>query len=60
MADVVARNIRENGSSRMFLDGSGRAVVALQSVAIGRGEYLPGWRWSVHAGPQTATAPSVT
>jgi uncharacterized cupin superfamily protein len=28
-------------------------VVILNSVAIGRGEYRPGWRWSKHAGPQT-------
>jgi len=28
-------------------------VVVLKSVAIGRGEYLPGWNWSQHAGAQT-------
>jgi len=35
------------------LDDGTRAVVRLPSIAIGRGEYLPGWRWSRHAGPQT-------
>ena len=25
----------------------------LESMTIGRGEYLPGWRWSVHVGRQT-------
>ncbi|HEX2808240.1 MAG TPA: cupin domain-containing protein [Kineosporiaceae bacterium] len=25
----------------------------MPSVVLGRGEYLPGWRWSRHAGPQT-------
>lgn len=35
------------------MDGSKRTVVILDSVAIGHGEYLPGWRWSKHVGPQT-------
>jgi quercetin dioxygenase-like cupin family protein len=38
-----------------FLDGSKRSRIILESVAIGRGEYLPGWRWSAHAGRQTGT-----
>lgn len=38
---------------RTFLDGSRRSVVRLATCAVGRGEYLPGWRWSLHAGPQT-------
>ncbi len=28
-------------------------MTALESAAIGIGEYLPGWKWSEHAGPQT-------
>ncbi len=28
-------------------------MAVLESAAVGRGEYLPGWRWSEHAGPQT-------
>ena len=39
--------------SWMFLDGSTRVAVVLESVAIGRGEYLPGWRWSVHVGAKS-------
>lgn len=38
---------------RTFLDGSKRSVAILDSVAIGRGEYLPGWKWSEHVGKQT-------
>ena len=38
---------------RTFIDGSKRCVTKLLSVTIGRGVYNPGWRWSVHAGPQT-------
>lgn len=36
-----------------FLDGSKRSATILESIAIGRGEYLPGWKWSEHAGPIT-------
>jgi hypothetical protein len=53
MADITAKNLDNAENSRVFLDGSKRTVVVLQSIAIGRGEYLPGWKWSEHAGPQT-------
>jgi len=33
-----------------FLDGSTRKAVVLENVAIGKGEYLPGWRWSKDVG----------
>jgi quercetin dioxygenase-like cupin family protein len=51
MTDVVAGPPTD--CHRRFLDDSTRAVIALSSVVVGRGEYLPGWRWSRHAGPQT-------
>lgn len=38
---------------REFLDGSTRSGVQLHTAAIGLGHYRPGWRWSLHAGPQT-------
>ena len=53
MADITAKNLDSAENSRTFLDGSKRTVVVLGSVAIGRGEYLPGWKWSKHARPQT-------
>jgi hypothetical protein len=34
-----------------FLDESERAAVNLGRVAIGRGNYRPGWRWSQHVQP---------
>jgi hypothetical protein len=34
-----------------FLDGSERGVVRLRDVAIGRGVYQPGWRWSQDVQP---------
>jgi quercetin dioxygenase-like cupin family protein len=36
-----------------FLDGSKRTAGILETVAIGKGEYLPGWRWSTHTGKIT-------
>jgi len=53
MANVIVKNIENSENSRTFLDGSKRNVVILNTAAIGRGEYLPGWKWSKHAGPQT-------
>ncbi len=53
MTDVTVKNIENLENSRTFLDGSKRTMVILKTVAIGRGEYLPGWKWSVHAGSQT-------
>ena len=38
---------------REFLDGSRRSEITLDTMRIGHGTYLPGWRWSLHAGPQT-------
>jgi hypothetical protein len=56
MADIVVENLRNEASSRVFVDGSTRAESRLPSMSIGRGTYLPGWRWSEHAGPQTGKA----
>ena len=53
MTDVVAKNLQESVDARIFVDGSKRTLAVLESAAVGRGEYLPGWRWSEHAGPQT-------
>lgn len=44
--------------ARCFLDGSRRSVVKLDTMVIGLGTYLPGWRWSLHAGPQSGRASS--
>lgn len=51
MDDIVAKTL-DAAKSWTFLDGSTRTAVVLGSVAIGRGDYHAGWRWSVHAGPQ--------
>lgn len=39
--------------TRRFLDGSARSHTLLRTAAVGYGTYQPGWRWSLHAGPQT-------
>jgi len=49
----LAKNLDSAEKTWTFLDGSKRSAVILESVAIGRGEYLPGWRWSIHVGKET-------
>ena len=51
--DPITKSLSPGDKSWTFLDGSKRSAVILGSVAIGRGEYLPGWRWSLHVGKQT-------
>lgn len=53
MSSIVSGNPASSESIRQFLDGSTRSYTLLESAAIGFGVYQPGWRWSVHAGPQT-------
>jgi hypothetical protein len=45
--------INDPEKSWTFLDGSKRTAVFLETVAIGRGEYLPGWKWSQDVGKMT-------
>lgn len=47
-------NLNDSNLSWTFLDGSTRTAVILESVAIGKGKYLPGWQWSKHAGAMTS------
>ena len=53
MEKTVVVNPKSVTVPRRFLDGSHRGVAILPSAAIGWGEYLPGWKWSEHAGKQT-------
>jgi len=52
-SDIHIGNLKTSNNIRKFLDGSSRVHVLLRSVAIGFGTYKPGWKWSLHAGPQT-------
>ncbi len=50
---IVKGNPNTEGNKRVFIDGSTRSYAVLRTAAIGFGTYEPGWRWSLHAGPQT-------
>ncbi len=53
MEAIVSAAAQNLQTKHEFLDGSTRSFALLRSVAVGLGVYQPGWRWSVHAGPQT-------
>lgn len=50
---IITGNIQISEHVRKFLDGSHRSTAELKSAVIGLGTYLPGWKWSLHAGAQT-------
>ncbi len=50
---IVTGNPGNTENVRTFADGSTRSQTLLRSAVIGFGTYKPGWRWSLHAGPQT-------
>ena len=50
---IIKGNPSTASSKREFIDGSIRSHTTLRTAAIGIGTYKPGWRWSLHAGPQT-------
>ncbi|MCF6156471.1 MAG: cupin [Candidatus Brocadia sp.] len=52
--EVVAENVANSEDLKVFLDGSTRSETRLHSAIIGIGTYQAGWRWSLHAGMQTA------
>lgn len=52
-SDIYIRNLINSNNVRRFLDGSTRAHILLRSAVIGLGSYHAGWKWSLHAGPQT-------
>jgi hypothetical protein len=56
MPDVVVKNLGSQELSWTALDGSKRTAVKLRTVFVGRGTYLPGWRWSDHEGKKTGKA----
>ena len=49
---IVQGKPETSGNTRTFIDGSTRSYTALRTAAVGFGTYQPGWRWSLHAGPQ--------
>jgi hypothetical protein len=57
--DVVVKNLNSQELSWMALDGSKRTAVTLRTVFVGRGTYLPGWKWSDHEGKKTGRTSQV-
>lgn len=53
VSGITAGNPSTAGTLRKFIDGSTRSHTVLRTAVIGLGTYQPGWRWSLHAGPQT-------
>jgi hypothetical protein len=52
-SNLVIGDPLNSESARKFLDGSCRSDTLLRSARIGFGTYQVGWKWSLHAGPQT-------
>jgi quercetin dioxygenase-like cupin family protein len=48
---IDAKSLDSPDTTWTFLDESARGVVNLGRVAVGRGNYRPGWRWSQHVQP---------
>jgi hypothetical protein len=53
MSDVVYKNLASEELFWTGLDRSKRTAVKLQTAFVGRGTYLPGWKWSEHEGKKT-------
>ena len=50
---IIKGDPNNENNARKFIDGSTRSFASLRTAAIGFGTYQPGWKWSLHAGPQT-------
>ena len=48
---IDAKSLDSPDATWTFLDESERAAVNLGQLAVGRGSYRPGWRWSQHVRP---------
>ncbi|MGO8961185.1 MAG: cupin domain-containing protein [Streptosporangiaceae bacterium] len=48
---VVVCDLVDSSRVTTFLDGSTRTLAQIGPSWVGRGTYLPGWRWSEHVRP---------
>lgn len=55
MIDVVLRRFESPDEVRIFEKGR-LELVRLGPLTIGRATYMPGWRWSIHVGPQVGAS----
>jgi len=51
VSGVAVKSLEAPDAAWTFLDDSRRGAVQFDSVAIGRGVYRPGWRWTEHVQP---------
>jgi quercetin dioxygenase-like cupin family protein len=55
MLEVVLKRFESPDEVRVFEKGR-LEIVRLGSVVLGRATYEPGWKWSVHVGPQVGAS----
>ena len=56
MADQLRKISFDDGETRLFEGGAGQAeIVNTPHGPVGRGTFLPGWRWSEHVKPIAGT-----
>jgi hypothetical protein len=55
MIDVILKRFETPDQVRVFNKGRFE-LVRLGSLIIGRATYEPGWKWSLHVGPQIGAA----
>jgi len=51
MIDVILKRFESPDEIRVFAKGR-LEIVRLGSLVLGRASYEPGWKWSIHVGPQ--------
>lgn len=54
MLDVILKRFESPDELRLFEKGRFE-IVRVGDVTIGRARYEPGWKWSVHVGPDVGT-----
>ncbi|SNS70487.1 Cupin domain protein [Noviherbaspirillum humi] len=53
---LIRKPINQPDEVRTFLDDKGRlSVFGVGGCTLGRGEFQPGWRWSMHVKPMAGT-----
>jgi len=55
MVEVLLKRFETPDEVRVFEKGR-LEIVRLGSVVVGRATYEPGWKWSVHVGPQVGAS----
>ena len=57
MSAMIRRSLNEPEETRPFEDGMGKLdLVNVETGAVGRATFEPGWQWSKHVGPQVGAS----